>query len=128
MRSIRFAALSLALCATCGLARANAVDECAAAGDGAAVLRCLTEEDAKTGADLANAEAAAAKRARDLEQATGRAGVHAALAKAVRDFAAYRTSQCAYVKEAMASGTGSTQAQVGCRIDLNRRRIRELKS
>jgi uncharacterized protein YecT (DUF1311 family) len=49
------------------------------------------------------------------------------LAKSVRDFAQYRASQCAYVKELIASGTGSAQAQAGCRVDLTRRRIRELK-
>jgi uncharacterized protein YecT (DUF1311 family) len=128
MRPIRVVALALCLWATCaGGAWANAVDECAAAGNGDAVLRCLSELDVKTNAELANAEAAAARRARDLEQATGRTGAHAALAKSVRDFAAYRTSQCAYVNETRASGTGAAQAQVGCRIDLNRRRIRELK-
>jgi len=108
-------------------AQASPVDECAAAGDATAILRCLTEEDVKANAELATAEAAAAKRARDLEQATGRAGAYAALAKSVRDFAAYRTSQCAYVKETMASGSGAAPAQLGCRIDLNRRRIRDLK-
>ena len=128
MNGIRRAVLALALsgAAFAMPALASALEECVTAGDGAAVLRCLTEEDARANVELSNAEAAAAKRARDLEQATGRAGAHAALAKTVRDFAAYRASQCAYVKETMASGSGAARALVGCRIDLNRRRVREL--
>ena len=127
MNGIRRALLALALSAAVTMpALASALEECVPAGDGAAVLRCLTEQDTKANVELSNAEAAAAKRARELEQATGRAGAHAALAKTVRDFAAYRASQCAYVKETMASGSGAAQALVGCRIDLNRRRVREL--
>ena|SRR5437660_5620972 len=129
MNGIRRAVLVLGLSSAAAVpALASALDECMPAGGGAAVLRCLTEEEGKANVELANAEAAAARRARELEQATGRVGAHAALAKSVRDFAAYRTSQCAYVKETMASGTGAAQAQLGCRIDLNRRRVRELTS
>ena len=128
MHGIQRAALALWLSgAVAAPALATALEECVPTGDGAAVLRCLTEEDGKANIELSTAEAAAAKRARELEQATGRVGAHAALAKSVRDFAAYRTSQCAYVKETMASGTGAAQAQLGCRIDMNRRRVRELK-
>ena len=127
MNGIRRALLALALSGAVTMpALASALEECVPAGDGAAVLRCLTEQDTKANVELSNAEAAAAKRARELEQATGRVGAHAALAKTVRDFAAYRASQCAYVKETMASGSGAAQALVGCRIDLNRRRVREL--
>jgi uncharacterized protein YecT (DUF1311 family) len=127
MKGIRQAVLALALSGLVTLpALASALEECVPAGDGAAVLRCLTEADTKANVELSNAEAAAAKRARELEQATGRAGAHAALAKSVRDFAAYRASQCAYIKETMASGSGAAQALVGCRIDMNRRRVREL--
>jgi uncharacterized protein YecT (DUF1311 family) len=128
MNGMRRAMLALALSGAVAMpALASALEECVPAGDGAAVLRCLTEEDTKANAELSNSEAAAAKRARELEQATGRVGAYAALAKSVRDFAAYRASHCAYVKETMASGTGAAQALVGCRIDLNRRRVRELK-
>src|SRR5438046_1084445 len=128
MNTIRSAALGLWLSVVVAPpALASALEECVPAGDGAAVLRCLTEEDVKTNTELSSAEAAAARRARELEQATGRTGAHAALAKSVRDFAAYRTSQCAFVKETMASGSGAAQAQLGCRIDMNRRRVRELK-
>jgi uncharacterized protein YecT (DUF1311 family) len=116
----------------CGLAFgapafAAAVEECLPIGDGAAVLKCLTDEEIKANAELAALEVTVAKHAHDIEQATGRVGAHAALAKSVRDFAQYRASQCAYVKELIASGTGSAQAQTGCRVDLTRRRIRELK-
>jgi uncharacterized protein YecT (DUF1311 family) len=129
MNGIRRAMLALWLSGAVAVpAFASALEECMSAGGGAAMLRCLTEEEGKANVELSNAEAAAAKRARELEQATGRMGAHAALAKSVHDFAAYRTSQCAYVKETMASGTGAAQAQLGCRIDLNRRRVRELTS
>ena len=109
------------------LAFAGAVEECMTAGDQSQVSRCLTEQDVKANSELAAAEAAAGKRAREIEQATAHAGVHAALAKSMRDFAQYRTSQCAYVKESYASGAGASRAQLGCRVDLTRRRIRELK-
>src|SRR5437660_3860451 len=97
MKGIWRTVLALALSGAVAMpALASALEECVAAGDAAAVLRCLTEEDTKANVELSNAEAAAAKRARELEQATGRAGAHAALAKTVRDFAAYRASQCGY--------------------------------
>ena len=107
-------------------AHAGALDECMTAGDHGAVTRCLVDQEAKVNAELADVEAAAAKRARAVEVATGRAGPHAALAKSVRDFAAYRSAQCTYVKELMSSGSGAAQAHLACRVDLTRRRIREL--
>lgn len=117
--------------AACALLPAFAVagplEECLASGDRAAVTRCLTEEDIKAGSELAAAEGAAGRRARDLEQTTGRAGAHAALAKSIRDFAQYRNSQCAYVKETYASGTGAGNAQLACRVEQNRHRVRELR-
>ncbi|HYT96557.1 MAG TPA: hypothetical protein VEO36_04490, partial [Casimicrobiaceae bacterium] len=82
MKGIRRVVLALALSGAVAMpALASALEECVPAGDGAAVLRCLSEEDIKANVDLSNAEAAAAKRTRELEQATGRAGAHAALAK-----------------------------------------------
>jgi uncharacterized protein YecT (DUF1311 family) len=110
-----------------GLATAGPLEECQMSGDHAAVTRCLTDEDIKANVELASAEGAAGKRARDLEQATGRAGAHAALARSIRDFAQYRGAQCAYVKETYASGTGADQAQLACRVELNRRRVRDLR-
>jgi uncharacterized protein YecT (DUF1311 family) len=109
-------------------ARAGALEECMTAGDRGAVSTCLLNEDRKANEELNAAEAAAAQRARALESATGRSGAHAALAKSVKDFAQYRTSQCAYVKETYASGTGADEAMIACRIDLTRQRVRALKS
>ena len=123
-RGIVYVACGLAFCAPVSAA---SVEECLPAGDGAAQLKCLTDEEIKASAELAALEITVAKHARDIEQATGRVGAHAALARSMRDFTQYRASQCAYVKELMASGTGSAQAQLGCRVDLTRRRIRELK-
>ena len=45
----------------------------------------------------------------------------------LRTFADYRTTQCDYVKALYASGTGADQALLACRIDLTRRRVRELQ-
>ena len=108
-------------------ARAGALEECMTVGDRNAVTTCLLNEDRRANEELNAAEAAAAQRARALEGATGRSGIHAALAKSVKDFAQYRASQCAYVKETYASGTGAEDAALACRIDLTRRRVRELK-
>ena len=118
MNGIRPAVLALALsgAAIATPALASALEECVPAGDGAAVLRCLTEEDTRANVELSNAEAAAAKRARELEQATGRAGAHAALAKAeivsaqlaetriefARDYASHKDLAAAEVRYAAA--------------------------
>ena len=108
-------------------AAAGALDECLTAGDHAAVTRCLVDIDTQVQASLRNAEAAAGTRARELDTVTGRAGANAALAKTMRTFAEYRTTQCDYVKALHASGSGAEQAGLGCRVDLTRRRVRELQ-
>ena len=108
-------------------AAAGALDECQTAGDHAAITRCLVDIDMQVQASLRNAEAAAGIRARELDTATGRAGANAALAKSMRAFTDYRTVQCDYVKALYASGSGMEQAGLGCRVDLTRRRIRELQ-
>ena len=108
-------------------AAAGALDECQTAGDHAAVTRCLAELDSQVQASLRNAEAGAGTRARELDTVTGRAGAHAALAKSMRAFTEYRTVQCDYVKALYASGGGAEQAGLGCRVDLTRRRVRELQ-
>jgi uncharacterized protein YecT (DUF1311 family) len=92
-----------------------------------AVMQCLAGEEKEANAELASAEAAMAQKARNVEQATGKPGIHAALAKSVRDFAAYRASQCAYVRELAAREPVGEQAQIACRADLTRRRARELR-
>jgi uncharacterized protein YecT (DUF1311 family) len=106
---------------------AGALDECQTAGDHAAVTRCLAEADAQAQASLRNAEAAAGTRAREIDNATGRAVANAALAKTLRAFAEYRTLQCDYVKALYASGGGAEQAGLACRVDVTRRRVRELQ-
>ena len=108
-------------------ATAGALDECQTAGDHAAVTRCLLDLDSQAQASLRNAEAVAGTRARELDNATGRPGANAALAKSLRAFMEYRTLQCDYVKALYASGNGAEQAALGCRIDLTRRRVRELQ-
>ena len=108
-------------------ASAGALDECQIAGDHAVVMKCLVDADAQAQASLRNAEAIAGTRAREIDNATGRPGANAALAKTLRTFADYRTTQCDYVKALFASGTGADQALLACRIDLTRRRVRELQ-
>ncbi len=87
-------------------AAAGALDECLTAGDHAAVTRCLVEADA---------------------QAQASPGANAALAKTLRAFSDYRTLQCDYIRALYASGGGAEQAGLGCRVDLTRRRVRELQ-
>ena len=108
-------------------ATAGALDECQTAGDHAAVTRCLVEADREAQASLRNAEAVAGTRAREIDTLTGRPGANAALAKSMRAFTEYRTLQCNYVKALYASGNAAEQAGLGCRVDLTRRRARELQ-
>ena len=116
---------ALAVLAT--TARAGAYEDCMTTGNQAAVMQCLQNAERESSAELNSAEASAAQKARTVEQATGKAGIHAALAKSVRDFAAYRASQCGFIRELAAREPVGEQAQVACRVDLNRRRVRELK-
>ena len=90
-------------------------------------MQCLASEEKEANAELASMEAAMAQKARNVEQATGKAGIHAALAKSVRDFAAYRASHCGFVRELAAREPVGEQAQIACRVDLTRRRARELR-
>jgi uncharacterized protein YecT (DUF1311 family) len=119
--------MAIALLGFAAPAAAGALDECQTAGDHAAVTRCLVDVDTQVQASLRNAEAAAGTRARELDAVTGRPGAHAALAKSMRAFTEYRTLQCDYVKALYASGSGADQAGLGCRVDLTRRRVRELQ-
>ena len=119
--------IAMVLLASATPAAAGALDECQTAGDHAAVSRCLLELDAQAQASLRNAEGSAGTRAREIDNATGRPGANAALAKTLRTFADYRTTQCDYVRALYASGGGAEQAQLACRVDLTRRRVRELQ-
>ncbi len=130
MNATRIAPLLLllaALATASAPAVAGALEECQTAGDGAAVTKCLLDADAEAQASLRNAEAAAGIRAREIDTATGRAGANAALAKSLRAFLEYRTMQCSYVKALSASGSGAEQVGLACRVDLTRRRVRELQ-
>jgi uncharacterized protein YecT (DUF1311 family) len=121
-------ATGLAACAALSpLALAGAYEDCVTSGNQAAVMQCLANEEKQANAELAGAEAALAQKARSVEQATGKPGIHAALAKSVRDFSAYRASQCGFVRELAAREPVGEQAQIACRVDLTRRRVRELR-
>jgi uncharacterized protein YecT (DUF1311 family) len=121
------AVLAAGLLGIAANATAGALDECQTSGDHAAVSRCLFELDRDAQASLRNAEAAAGTRARELDAVTGRPGANAALAKSLRAFTEYRTLQCDFIKAMYASGNGADQAALACRIDLTRRRVRELQ-
>ena len=108
-------------------ASAGAYEDCMTRGAQPAVMQCLLNEERDATSELASAEAAVAQKARSVEQATGKPGIHAALAKSVRDFAAYRASQCGFVRELAAREPVGEQAQIACRVDLTRRRVRELR-
>ena len=113
------------LCAAA--ANAGALDECAVKGDHAAVSRCLLDADREAQAALNAAEGAAGTRARELDTATGRPRANAALARSMRAFADFRKAQCDFVKAMYASGNGAEQGELACRIDLTRRRLRDLQ-
>ena len=125
--NIWVATLTAGLLGIAANAAAGALDECQTAGDHAAVSRCLLEFDRDAQASLRNAEAAAGTRAREIDAATGRPVANAALARTLRAFTEYRTLQCDYVKALYGSGNGADQAAIACRIDLTRRRVRELQ-
>lgn len=123
-------ARTLVVCMTVfgtGLANAGAVEECLVKGDQAAVTRCLIDAENEATSALNKAEGAAGTRARQLDTATGRPGAAAALAKSMRAFADYRKEQCDFVKAMYASGAGADQGLIGCRVDLTRRRVRDLQ-
>ncbi|MFO1315295.1 MAG: lysozyme inhibitor LprI family protein [Burkholderiales bacterium] len=113
-------------CVVAMTAGAGALEECMIKGDSSAVSKCLLESDREAQDALIKAEGDAGKRARDLDLATGRAGAAAALAKSMRAFADYRKAQCDFVRAMYAGGSGAEQGTMGCRVDLTRRRARDL--
>jgi uncharacterized protein YecT (DUF1311 family) len=118
----------LVLAAWAGAAGAGALDECMIKGDHAAVSRCLIDLEKEAQASLIKAEGDLGKKARDLDTATGRPGAAAALAKSMRAFTDYRRAQCDFVRAMYASGSGADQGQLGCMVDMTRRRVRDLQN
>ena len=118
--------LVMALIGVAPPALAGALDECMSKGDHAAITQCLLQEESATEASLRQAEAAAGNKVRGLDKVTGNGEPRAAFDRSVVAFKQYRDAQCNFVKSMYGSGTGAGQALVACRIDLTRRRIREL--
>jgi len=116
-------------------ASAGAMDECDAAGDRAAVAKCLTTLDAETLASLKRAETAAGRAARDAEVATKRPGAYTAFASSSRAFALYQQAQCDYIRAMQPDAnvpptdvpSAADIARLACRVDLARDRIEILK-
>jgi uncharacterized protein YecT (DUF1311 family) len=127
MKSITHIAVVCAWAIATAAANAGALDECMIKGDHAAVTRCLIDAESEAQATLDKAEGLAGTRARKLDTATGRPGAAAALAKSMRAFAEYRKDQCDFVRAMYASGAGTEQRLVGCRVDMTRRRVRDLQ-
>jgi uncharacterized protein YecT (DUF1311 family) len=126
-RTLRLGGALLLAAAAAG-ARAGAYEDCVTAGAPAAVTQCRAAAERQANDDLAAIEATLAQKALAVEHATGKAGIHAALAKSVRDFATYRTSHCNYVRELAVREPVAAQAAAACRVDLTRRRVRDLHS
>lgn len=107
---------------------AGAFDECNLRGDQAAVRKCLLDADREAQDQLNKVEGELARKARELDIATGHAAAAPALARSMRDFGAYRKSQCEFVRAMHASGARAEQSQQGCLVDMTRRRIRDLQN
>ena len=120
-------AIAVVFAALGGTAAAGALDECLIRNEPAAVSRCLADLDREAQAALVKAEGDAGKKARDIDNATGRSPAAPALAKSMRAFTEYRKAQCDFVRAMYSSPGGAEQAQLGCLIDLTRRRVRELQ-
>jgi len=120
-------AMAIVTLLTAGAATAGALDECLIRNEPAAVNRCLVDLDKEAQAALVKAEGDAGKRARDIDNVTGRSPAAPALAKSMRAFSEYRKAQCEFVRAMYSTAAGSEQAQLGCMVDLTRRRVRELQ-
>jgi uncharacterized protein YecT (DUF1311 family) len=121
-------ALAAALIAWSANAHAGAYEDCVTAGAPAVVMQCLASAEKQANAELSAVESSLAEKALAVERATGRSGIHAALARAVKDFATYRASHCAYVRALAVREPVAEQAAAACRVDLTRRRVRDLRS
>jgi uncharacterized protein YecT (DUF1311 family) len=128
MKTMMGVLVALACVAVVTDAGAGALDECMIRGDHAAVTKCLIEADSEAQALLNKAEGDAGKLARNIDTATGRSGAAAALARSMRAFSDYQKAQCDFVRAMYAGGAGADQGQLGCRVDLTRRRARELQN
>ena len=127
MKSITRIVVVCAWAIATAVANAGALDECMIKGDHAAVTRCLIDAENEAQTALNKAEGAAGTLARKVDTATGRPGAAAALARSMRAFTEYRKDQCDFVKAMYASGAGAEQGFLGCRVDMTRRRLRDLQ-
>lgn len=109
------------------VAFAGAFDECNLRGDAATVSRCLVDADRESQEQLNRVEGELARKARDLDAATGRPVAAPALARSMREFGDYRKAQCEFVRSMYPVGTRGDQAQAGCMVDMTRRRVRDLQ-
>ena len=125
--NITWAVATAALLAS-GLAGAGAYDECNLRGDQATVTRCLVDVEREALDQLNRVEGDLARKARDLDVATGRAVAAPALARSMREFGNYRKAQCEFVRSMYPVGTRGDQAMAACLVDMTRRRVRDLQN
>jgi uncharacterized protein YecT (DUF1311 family) len=124
---MRAAALSVTLAFAAG-ASAGALEECMGKSDHAATTRCLTDAERAAQDQLVKIEGDIARKAREIDTATGRGGAAAAFGRSMREFSEYRKAQCDFVRAMYASGSGADQGQLACMVDMTRRRIRDLQN
>ena len=128
MKSLSRILVACALALPAAAAVAGAFDECNLRGDQAAVTRCLVDAENESQAALVKAEGDAGRLARQVDTATGRPVAAAALARSMRAFSDYRKAQCEFVRAMLASAPIAEQGQLGCMIDMTRRRVRDLQN
>lgn len=125
---IRAMVLAVAGFLATNAAFAGAIDECNLRGDAGTVSRCLVDAEREAQEQLNRVEGEAARKARDLDTATGHAAAAPALARSMREFGEYRKAQCEFVRAMYPVGTRGDQAQAGCMVDMTRRRVRDLQN
>ncbi|MCC7327924.1 MAG: DUF1311 domain-containing protein [Burkholderiales bacterium] len=128
MKSLSRIVLACTLALSATLAVAGAFEECNLRGDQATVSRCLVEAEDAAQAALVKAEGDAGKLARQVDTATGRPVAAAALARSMRAFSDYRKAHCDFVRAMLASAPVAEQGQLGCMVDMTRRRVRDLQN
>lgn len=111
-----------------GTAAGGVFDECNLRGDQATVTRCLVDAEREAQEQLNRVEGDVARKARELDTATGRPLAGPALARSMREFAGYRKAQCEFVRAMYPGGARGDQAQLGCMVDMTRRRVRDLQN
>ena len=119
--------LAVAALAT-NAAHAGVLDECTLRGAAATVTQCLLNAEREAQDQLNTVEGEVARKARELDTATGRPLAAPALARSMRAFGDYRKAQCDFVRAMYTTPARADQAHLGCMVDMTRRRVRDLQN